>query len=115
MNDFMRPALYNANHNVQCTTKKKGPKKLYTIAGPICETADTFQKKKLLNKINNNDFLFFNNVGAYGASMSSSYNTRPIIMELIVNKKKYSIIRKKEIVENQISKEKIPSWIKNIK
>tara|TARA_B100000029_G_scaffold128913_1_gene122479 strand:- start:2140 stop:3402 length:1263 start_codon:yes stop_codon:yes gene_type:complete len=114
MNDFMRPALYNAKHNVQCINKKNGPKKLYTIVGPICETADTFNKKKL-NKINNNDFLFINNVGAYGSSMSSSYNSRPIIMELIVNNNNFSIIRKKDIVESQISKEKIPSWINKIK
>ena len=95
--------------------KKSNKKIKYTIVGPICETADTFAKNKLLNKINTNELLFFKNVGAYGSSMSFSYNSRPIIMELIIYKNNFSIIRKVDTVVNQISREKIPSWISKIK
>ena len=70
---------------------------------------------KLLNKINTNELLFFKNVGAYGSSMSSSYNSRPIIMELIIYKNNFSIIREIDTVTNQISREKIPSWFSRIR
>ena len=117
MNDLLRPALYDAYHDIQriSNNKIKGKKISYTIVGPICETADTFLKKKLLGKINHGDLLFFKNVGAYGASMSSSYNSRPIIMELIVHKNNFSVIRKVDTVIDQISREKMPSWISKIK
>ena len=115
MNDLLRPALYDAYHDVQSVEKKSGKKIKYTIVGPICESADTFAKNKLLNKINTKELLFLKNVGAYGSSMSSSYNSRPIIMELIIYKNNFSIIRKVDTVVNQISREKIPSWISKIK
>ena len=115
MNDLLRPALYDAYHDIQCVTKKSGKKIKYTIVGPICESADTFAKNKLLNKINTNELLFLKNVGAYGASMSSSYNSRPIIMELIIYKNNFSIIRRVDTVINQISREKIPSWLSKIR
>ncbi len=115
MNDLLRPALYDAYHDIQSVTKKSGKKIKYTIVGPICETADTFAKNKLLNKINTNELLFFKNVGAYGSSMSSSYNSRPIIMELIIYKNNFSIIREIDTVTNQISREKIPSWLSRIR
>ena len=115
MNDLLRPALYDAYHDIQSIVKKRDKKIKYTIVGPICETADTFAKNKLLNKINTNELLFFKNVGAYGSSMSFSYNSRPIIMELIIYKNNFSIIRKVDTVVNQISREKIPSWISKIK
>ena len=114
MNDLLRPALYDAYHDVQSITRKGGKKLKYTIVGPICETTDTFAKNKLLNKINTHELLFFKNVGAYGSSMSSSYNSRPIIMELIIHKNNFSIIRKVDTVVDQISREKIPSWISKI-
>ena len=115
MNDLLRPALYDAYHDIQSIKKDRRKKEFYTIVGPICETADTFAKNKLLNRLNTHEILFFKNVGAYGASMSSSYNSRPIIMELIINKNNFSVIRKEDTVLNQISREKIPSWISKIK
>jgi diaminopimelate decarboxylase len=115
MNDLLRPALYDAYHDIQSVEKKSGKKIKYTIVGPICESADTFAKNKLLNKINTNELLFLKNVGAYGSSMSSSYNSRPIIMELIIYKNNFSIIRIVDTVINQISREKIPSWLSKIK
>ena len=83
--------------------------------GPICETTDTFIKKNSIKKLKINDLIFFKNVGAYGASMSSSYNSRPIIPEIMVYKKHFGIIRNKENVIKQIAKEKIPNWILKIK
>ena len=115
MNDLLRPALYDAYHEIESVKNNKGQKKKYTIVGPICETADTFIKKKILNELNQGELLFFKNVGAYGSSMTSSYNSRPVIMELIIYKNKFSIIRKVDTVSNQISRERIPSLISKIK
>ena len=115
MNDLMRPALYDAYHEIKNIKNSRGNKKLYTIVGPICETADTFVKNILLNKINSEDFLFISDVGAYGSSMSSSYNSRPIIMELMIHKKKLSVIRKINTVDEQITRETMPGWINKIK
>ncbi len=72
-------------------------------------------KDKLLSKINTNELLCLKNVGAYGSSMSSSYNSRPIIMELIIYKNNFSVIRRTDTVINQISREKIPSLLSKIK
>ena len=115
MNDLIRPALYNSEHSIENVRKEKNLKKNYTVVGPICESADTFIKKDLINKLKINDLIFFKNVGAYGASMSSTYNSRPIIPEIMVYKKHFGIIRNKETVIKQISKEKIPEWILKIK
>jgi len=115
MNDLLRPALYDSYHDIEPLAKKKGKKIKYTIVGPICETADTFVKDKLLSKINTNELLCLKNVGAYGSSMSSSYNSRPIIMELIIYKNNFSVIRRTDTVINQISREKIPSLLSKIK
>ena len=75
----------------------------------------TFIKKHSINKLKMNDLIFFKNVGAYGASMSSTYNSRPIIPEIMVYKKHFGIVRNKENVIKQIAKEKIPNWILKIK
>ena len=108
MNDLMRPALYNSEHSIETIIqKRKGSKKNYTVVGPICETTDTFIKKHSINKLKMNDLIFFKNVGAYGASMSSTYNSRPIIPEIMVYKKHFGIVRNKENVIKQIAKEKI--------
>ena len=116
MNDLMRPALYNSEHSIETIIqKRKGSKKNYTVVGPICETTDTFIKKHSINKLKMNDLIFFKNVGAYGASMSSTYNSRPIIPEIMVYKKHFGIVRNKENVIKQIAKEKIPNWILKIK
>ena len=116
MNDLMRPALYNSEHSIEnIIQKRKGLKKNYTVVGPICETTDTFIKKNSINELKMNDLIFFKNVGAYGASMSSTYNSRPIIPEILVYKKHFGIVRNKENVIKQIAKEKIPNWILKVK
>ena len=97
MNDFMRPALYDAQHNIiplkKVNNKNKG---LIEFVGPICESTCKFGKYKKYQKISENDFIAITNVGAYGSSLSSNYNTRPLIAEILVNKNKFKIIRKKQ-------------------
>ncbi|MBD1149986.1 diaminopimelate decarboxylase [Pelagibacterales bacterium SAG-MED29] len=104
MNDFMRPALYDAQHDIipviKTTKKIKG---IIEFVGPICESTCKFGKYKNYQKISENDFVAIANVGAYGASLSSNYNTRPLIPEILVNKNKFKFIRKKQNLLKLIS------------
>jgi diaminopimelate decarboxylase len=93
----MRPALYDAHHDIIPITKnKKRMKGTIEFVGPICESTCRFGKYKNYQKIDENDFVAIVNVGAYGASLSSNYNTRPLIAEILVNKNKFKFIRKKQ-------------------
>ncbi|MDC0530311.1 diaminopimelate decarboxylase [Pelagibacteraceae bacterium] len=97
MNDFMRPALYDAKHTIIPVSKVKSKTKgLIEFVGPICESTCKFGIYKNYQKIKENDFVAITNVGAYGASLSSNYNTRPLVAEILVNKNKLRYIRKKQ-------------------
>ncbi len=114
MNDFIRPALYDAKHNIKKIDleNKNLPKLRYDIVGPICETADTFGENIEFNKsIKAEDILYIEKVGAYGSVMSSHYNSRGSVEEILVNKKKYGTIKNVVSVNDIIEKEKIPSWL----
>ena len=97
MNDFMRPALYDAKHNIipvsKTRTKTKG---FIEFVGPICESTCKFGIYKNYQKIKENEFIAVTNVGAYGFSLSSNYNTRPLIAEILVNGNNLKYIRKKQ-------------------
>jgi diaminopimelate decarboxylase len=97
MNDFMRPALYDAKHTIIPVSKVKSKVKgLIEFVGPICESTCKFGIYKNYQKIKENDYVVITDVGAYGASLSSNYNTRPLIAEVLVNKNKLRYIRKKQ-------------------
>jgi len=97
MNDFMRPALYEAFHKI--IPISKNPSKMkgkIEFVGPICESTCKFGVYKNYPKIYENEFVAITNVGAYGSSLSSNYNTRPLIAEILINKNKLRYIRKKQ-------------------
>ena len=97
MNDFMRPALYDAKHTIIPISKMKSKiKGVIEFVGPVCESTCKFGIYKNYQKIKENDYVAITNVGAYGASLSSNYNTRPLIAEVLVNKNKLRYIRKKQ-------------------
>jgi len=97
MNDFMRPALYEAFHKIIPISKKSSRMKdKIEFVGPICESTCKFGVYKNYPKINESDFVAITNVGAYGSSLSSNYNTRPLIAEILINKNKLRYIRKKQ-------------------
>ncbi len=97
MNDFMRPALYDAFHKI-IPIKKNSSKMKNTIefVGPICESTCKFGVYRKYQKLIENDFVAITNVGAYGSSLSSNYNTRPLIAEILINKNKFKYIRRKQ-------------------
>ena len=104
MNDFMRPALYDASHNIVPLIKKnKKINRTIEFVGPICESTCRFIKYKNYQKINQSDYVAIMDVGAYGASLSSNYNTKPLIAELLIDKKKITVIRRKQDLQKLIN------------
>ena len=104
MNDFMRPALYDAFHQIIPVSKNSAKSKgKIEFVGPICESTCKFGIYKNYQKINENDFIAITNVGAYGSSLSSNYNTRPLIAEILINRNKLRYIRKKQNLLKLIS------------
>ena len=100
MNDFMRPALYEAFHKIIPISKKSSRMKdKIEFVGPICESTCKFGVYKNYPKVNENDFVAITNVGAYGSSLSSNYNTRPLIAEILINRNNLRYIRKQNLLK----------------
>jgi len=104
MNNLMRPALYSAYHKIIPLKKtKKLIKGNIEFVGPICESSDKFSNEKKFSSIREGDFIGLSNAGAYGMSLSSNYNTRPIIAEIMVSGSKHKVIRKRQSLENLVN------------
>ena len=104
MNDLMRPALYDSRHQIVPLNKEnKLIKGNFEFVGPICESSDKFLNQKNFFKIKEGDYVALTNVGAYGMSLSSNYNTRPTIAEIIVNGSAHKIIKKRQSLENLVN------------
>ena len=103
MNDFMRPALYNAKHEIIPVLKsKKRINGNVEFVGPICESSDTFLKYNNFTSINEGSLVAITNVGAYGSTLSSNYNTRPLAAEIIIKKGQIKVIRKRQKISEII-------------
>ena len=103
MNDFMRPALYNARHRIIPAIKNnKKNNKIYEFVGPICESTDKFSTLKKFQKLYENDVILICDVGAYGMSLSSNYNTRPKPLEILIKNSKIKIINKRQNLKDLI-------------
>ena len=103
MNDLMRPALYNAKH--QIIPLKKTNKRFtgnIEFVGPICESSDKFLNQKGFVKIKEGDYVSLTHVGAYGMSLSSNYNIRPTVAEVMVTGSNHKLIRKRQSLENLV-------------
>ena len=111
MNDLIRPAMYDAYHDIIPIKQISSPEAVYDVVGPVCETGDTFAKKRTMPELSKNDLVAFRSAGAYGAVMSSEYNTRPLIPEVMVNTNKFSIIRKRPSYQEIIERDIIPDWL----
>lgn len=113
MNDLIRPALYDAFHDIE-PVKAPGAdfeEKLYDVVGPVCETGDTFAKSRAISSMAADDLLVFHTAGAYGAAQASQYNTRPLVPEVLVNGGDYEVIRERPSIEDILRTERIPDWL----
>ncbi len=112
MNDLMRPALYDAYHDIWPVQKNdNADTETYDIVGPVCESTDRFAKTRRLQKMQSGDLIAIMSTGAYGASQTSQYNTRPLIPEVLVNGDQYAVIRKRPTFDEIIEKENLPDWL----
>ena len=106
MNDLMRPALYDAYHDIVPVKKRDGTQKNYEIVGPVCESGDFLGHDRQL-ALAENDLLAIMSAGAYGMSMSSNYNTRPRAAEVMVDGDQVHLIRKREELAQLFALEKV--------
>ena len=113
MNDLLRPALYEAYHDIvpvmQSSVNQKNT--VYDVVGPVCETGDTFAKSRTMHICKPGELVAFRSAGAYGAAMASEYNTRPLVPEVLVNNSDYSEIRERPTLDEIIGRDKIPNWL----
>jgi len=107
MNDLIRPSLYEAYHEIIPVNNKGGSPKLnYDIVGPICESGDFLGKDRSLNKLSQDDLIAVMSAGAYGFTMSSNYNSRPKIAEIMVKNGTAKVVRERETYQDLIRGEK---------
>ncbi len=113
MNDLLRPALYDAYHDIEPVKQpvSGAPTTTYDVVGPICETGDTFTKARTLPPMEAGELLVMHSAGAYGAAQSSQYNTRPLIPEVLVSGDKYAVIRRRPTIEEILAAESLPDWL----
>ncbi|MBC8158935.1 MAG: diaminopimelate decarboxylase [Alphaproteobacteria bacterium] len=113
MNDLIRPALYDAYHDIEPVTEPSADTGIVEtdVVGPVCETGDTFAVQRPLPEAEADDLLAIRSAGAYAASMSSTYNTRPLIPEVLVKDDAFAVVRPRLSVEEMIAREAYPDWL----
>jgi len=112
MNDLVRPAMYEAYHEIWPVKQPvPGAKQVsYDVVGPICESGDTFTVERMLPEMKPGDLLVFKTAGAYGASMSSTYNQRLLVPEVLVKDNAYAVTRPRQTYEELIGTDRAPGW-----
>ena len=112
MNDLIRPAFYEAYHEIVPVTRHNGGLISSDVVGPICESGDFFAQNRPLPKIGQGDYLALLSAGAYGFVMASNYNTRSLAAEVLVNGKQAAVVRERQPVKQIWSGEKVAPWLK---
>jgi diaminopimelate decarboxylase len=105
MNDLMRPALYQAFHRIQTVDTNGGAQVPYDVVGPVCESGDFLGRDRALPELKQGDLLAVRDVGAYGMSLSSNYNSRPRAAEVLVRGAKMTVIRNRETIKDLLRQE----------
>ncbi|MBI1211387.1 MAG: diaminopimelate decarboxylase [Alphaproteobacteria bacterium] len=113
MNDLMRPALYDAWHElIRVQEPAPGAARLpYDVVGPVCESTDLFARDRELAELKAGDLLAFLTAGAYGAVLASGYNARPPAPEILVKGGQFAVVHPRKTVEAMMADEKMPSWL----
>ena len=110
MNDLMRPALYDAYHHVEAV-RPSGTKMTAHVVGPVCESGDTFAMAREMDAVSEGELIIFRTAGAYGAAMSSGYNSRPITPEVLVDGDRWALVRRRLDLADAASLP-LPEWLR---
>jgi diaminopimelate decarboxylase len=110
MNDLARPALYDAYHDF-VAVKPSGEKMTASIVGPVCETGDTFARDRVTDRVESGDLAVFRTAGAYGATMASTYNSRSLVPEVLVDGDRYIKVADRIAASTIMAAERVPDWI----
>lgn len=110
MNDLARPALYDAYHDF-VAVRPTGETMTASIVGPVCETGDTFARDRVIDKVESGDLAVFRTAGAYGATMASTYNSRSLVPEVLVDGDRYIVVADRIAAGTIMAAERVPDWI----
>jgi diaminopimelate decarboxylase len=111
MNDLMRPALYDAFHDLVPVQPREGERRPYDLVGPICESTDIFARDRLLPPMQAGDLVAFMGAGAYGAVLASEYNSRPLVPEVLVDGDRWAVVRARPTYDEMLDREPRASWL----
>lgn len=113
MNDLVRPAMYEAYHDIVPVTEPVAgcARAPVDVVGPICESSDVFAKQRLLPPLQAGDLLALRSAGAYGATMSSMYNSRLLVPEVLVKGQDFAVVRARPTYEDMLALEALPTWM----
>ncbi len=110
MNDLARPALYDAWHDF-AAVRPTGEHFTANIAGPVCETGDTFAMARTVDRVASGELAVFHTAGAYGATMASTYNSRALVPEVLVDGDRYAVVADRIAAETILAAERVPEWL----
>lgn len=111
MNDLIRPAMYDAFHDIRPVRETAAAPVVCDVVGPVCETGDTFTRDRPLPPLAPGEVVAFMSAGAYGAAMASEYNTRPLVPEVLVDGDRYAVIRRRPTYEEMLAAETPGAWV----
>jgi diaminopimelate decarboxylase len=113
MNDLIRPAMYDAFHDIWPVAEPASgtPRVAYDVVGPICESSDQFASARELPATVSGDLVAFMTAGAYGATMSSTYNTRLLVPEVLVDGSRHAVVRPRPTFEALLGQDQLPDWL----
>jgi diaminopimelate decarboxylase len=111
MNDLLRPSLYGSFHGIQPVERRMRRKVKADVVGPICESSDFLAKDREMERFDPGELMAVMSAGAYGFSMSSNYNSRPRVAEVMVQGNKYYLIRARETYDDLVKGEEIPDFL----
>ncbi len=115
MNDLIRPAMYDAHHDIVPVIEPAVGTAVapIDIVGPVCESGDTFTKQRAMPPVADGEMIAFRSAGAYGAVMSSEYNSRPMIPEVLVDGDQFAVIRPRPTFDEMLNRDKLPEWMQD--
>lgn len=110
MNDLLRPSLYGAWHDIVPLVDAARAPARYDVVGPVCETGDTFALARDMPECRAGDVVAIRSAGAYGACMASTYNSRPLVAEVLLDNGRWAIVRRRQTIAELVANECLPEW-----